>query len=50
MSRNTDANRKTHKKKIDQKKRKEQEAEDKRKARLKEIRQSFKDKEASQED
>lgn len=50
MSRNTDANRKAHKKKIDQKKRKEQEAEAKRKAKLKEIRQGFKDKEASQEE
>lgn len=50
MSRNTDANRKAHKKKIDQKKRKTQEAEEKRKARLKEIRASFFEKENQQED
>ena len=50
MSRNTDANRKAHKKKIDQKKRKTQEAEEKRKARLKEIRASFIEKENQQED
>ncbi|WP_415325509.1 hypothetical protein [Chryseobacterium sp. MMS23-Vi53] len=39
MSRNTEANRKLHKKKIDNKKRKIQEAELKRKNRLKEMRQ-----------
>lgn len=50
MSRNTDANRKAHKKKIDQKKRKVHEAEEKRKARLKEIRASFIEKENQQED
>ncbi len=50
MSRNTDTNRKAHKKKIDQKKRKTQEAEQKRKARLKEIRASFIEKENQQED
>ncbi|WP_300675689.1 hypothetical protein [Soonwooa sp.] len=50
MSRNTDSNRKAHKKKIDQKKRKAQEAEEKRKLRLKEIRQSFNDKLNQQED
>ncbi|WP_312323828.1 hypothetical protein [Soonwooa sp.] len=50
MSRNTDANRKAHKKKIDQKKRKTQESEEKRKARLKEIRASFIEKENQQQD
>ncbi|WP_209389243.1 hypothetical protein [Chryseobacterium sp. RR2-3-20] len=45
MSRNTDANRKLHKKKIDQKKRKTQNAEAERKARLKQIREDFKAKE-----
>ncbi|MGL6038081.1 MAG: hypothetical protein ACRC0E_04215 [Soonwooa sp.] len=50
MSRNTDANRKAHKKKIDRKKRKAQEADEKRKARLKEIRASFTEKENQQED
>ncbi len=40
MSRNTEANRKLHKKKIDNKKRKIQEAELKRKNRLKEMRQN----------
>lgn len=42
MSRNTDANRKLHKKKIDNKKRKAQEAELKRKNRLKEMRENTK--------
>ncbi|WBV59806.1 hypothetical protein PFY12_12230 [Chryseobacterium camelliae] len=42
MSRNTDANRKLHKKKIDNKKRKIQNAEAQRKARLKQIREDFK--------
>ncbi|WP_165585017.1 hypothetical protein [Chryseobacterium taiwanense] len=42
MSRNTDANRKLHKKKIDNKKRKIQNAEAERKARLKQIREDFK--------
>ncbi|MCA6068805.1 hypothetical protein JI747_016680 [Chryseobacterium sp. RG1] len=42
MSRNTDANRKQHKKKIDNKKRKIQNAEAERKARLKQIREDFK--------
>jgi len=42
MSRNTDANRKSHKKKIDNKKRKIQNAEAERKARLKQIREDFK--------
>ena len=41
MSRNTDANKKAHKKKLDQKKRKVQEAEAERKARLKQINQQF---------
>lgn len=44
MSRNTDANRKLHKKKIDNKKRKIQEAELKRKNRLKEMRENRKEK------
>ncbi|MFV0140183.1 hypothetical protein NZD85_13855 [Empedobacter stercoris] len=44
MSRNTDANKKAHKKKLDQKKRKVQDAEAERKARLKEINQQFNDK------
>jgi len=42
MSRNTDANRKLHKKKIDNKKKKAQEAELKRKNRLKEMRENTK--------
>jgi len=42
MSRNTDSNRKLHKKKIDNKKRKIQNAEAERKARLKQIREDFK--------
>lgn len=46
MSRNTDANRKLHKKKIDNKKRKIQNAEAERKARLKQIRDDFKAREA----
>ena len=50
MSRNTDANRKAYKNKIDQKKRKALEAEEKRKARLKEIRENFKANENKQED
>lgn len=45
MSRNTDANKKAHKKKIDQKKRKAQQAEAERKAKLKLINQQFNDKE-----
>ncbi len=44
MSKNNEANRKKHKKKIDQKKRKIQEAEAARKARLKQIREDFKTK------
>lgn len=48
MSKNNDANRKKHKKKLDQKKRKIQNAETERKARLKEIRESFKSKEEEQ--
>lgn len=44
MSRNTDSNRKLHKKKIDNKKRKIQEAELKRKTRLKEMRENRKEK------
>lgn len=44
MSRNTDANKKAHKKKLDQKKRKAQEAEAERKVRLKAINQQFNDK------
>ncbi len=46
MSRNTDANRKLHKKKIDNKKRKIQNAEAERKTRLKQIREDFKAREA----
>lgn len=46
MSRNTDANRKLYKKKIDNKKRKIQEAELKRKNRLKELRENRKEKSA----
>lgn len=46
MSRNTDANKKLHKKKIDNKKRKIQNAEAERKARLKQIREDFKAREA----
>lgn len=42
MSRNTDANRKLYKKKIDNKKKKAQEAELKRKNRLKEMRENTK--------
>lgn len=45
MSKNNEANRKNHKKKIDQKKRKLQNAEIERKARLKQIREDFKAKE-----
>lgn len=44
MSRKTDANRKEHKKKIDNKKRKLQDAEIERKKRLKEINQQFNNK------
>ena len=44
MSRNTDNNRKEHKKKIDNKKRKLQDAEIERKKRLKEINQQFNNK------
>lgn len=46
MSRNTNANRKLHKKKIDNKKRKIQNAEAERKARLKQIREDFKARES----
>lgn len=45
MSKNNDANRKKNKKKIDQKKRKIQNAEAERKARLKQILEDFKEKE-----
>ncbi|MCX8531979.1 hypothetical protein [Chryseobacterium luquanense] len=48
MSRNTDANKKIHNKKIADKKRKIQEAELKRKNRLKEMRQNAKDKLAAE--
>ncbi len=48
MSKNNDANRKKHKKKLDNKKRKIQEAEIERKSRLKQIREDFKAKEAQQ--
>lgn len=47
MSKNNDENRKKNKKKIDQKKRKMQNAEAERKARLKQIREDFKAKEAN---
>ncbi len=50
MSRNTEANRKLHKKKIDNKKRKIQEAELKRKNRLKEMRENTKAKLAAQQE
>lgn len=46
MSKNNEENRKKHKKKIDQKKRKIQNAEIERKARLKQIREDFKTREA----
>ncbi|CAI8918135.1 MULTISPECIES: hypothetical protein [unclassified Chryseobacterium] len=46
MSKNNDANRKKNKKKIDQKKRKIQNAEAERKTRLKQIREDFKAKES----
>ncbi|SKB42914.1 MULTISPECIES: hypothetical protein [Chryseobacterium] len=46
MSKNNEANRKKNKKTIDQKKRKIQNAEAERKARLKQIREDFKAKEA----
>jgi len=46
MSKNNEENRKKHKKKIDQKKRKIQNAEIERKARLKQIRENFKAREA----
>jgi len=46
MSKNNEENRKKHKKKIDQKKRKIQNAEIERKARLKQIREDFKAREA----
>ncbi|SFN85704.1 MULTISPECIES: hypothetical protein [Chryseobacterium] len=46
MSKNNEANRQKHKKKIDQKKRKIQNAEVERKARLKQIREDFKAREA----
>ncbi|WP_267404332.1 MULTISPECIES: hypothetical protein [unclassified Chryseobacterium] len=42
MSKNNEANRQKNKKKIDQKKRKQQNAEAERKARLKQIREDFK--------
>lgn len=45
MSKNNETNRKNHKKKLDQKKRKIQNAEAERKARLKQIREDFKAKE-----
>lgn len=45
MSKNNEANRKKNKKKIDQKKRKIQNAEAERKARLKQIREGFQSKE-----
>ncbi|WP_167031520.1 hypothetical protein [Chryseobacterium sp. Tr-659] len=48
MSKNNEANRKKNKKKIDQKKRKIQNAEAERKLRLKKIREDFKAKEAEQ--
>ena len=48
MSRNTEANRKIHKKKIDNKKRKIQEAELKRKNRFKEMRQNTAEKLAAE--
>ncbi|MDF2553747.1 MAG: uncharacterized protein K0R77_3022 [Chryseobacterium sp.] len=47
MSKNNEANRKKNKNKIDQKKRKIQTAEAERKARLKQIREDFKAKEAN---
>lgn len=46
MSKNNEANRKKNKKQIDQKKRKIQNAEAERKARLKQIREDFKAKES----
>lgn len=46
MSKNNEANRKKSKKKIDQKRRKIQNAESERKARLKQIREDFKAREA----
>jgi hypothetical protein len=49
MSKNNDANRKKNKKKIDQKKRKIQNAEVERKARLKKILEDFKAKETDNE-
>ncbi|AZA79246.1 hypothetical protein EG347_17940 [Chryseobacterium sp. G0186] len=49
MSKNNDANRKKNKKKIDQKKRKIQNAEAERKARLKQIREDFNAREADNE-
>ncbi len=48
MSRNTDENKKKHKKKLNQKKRKAQEAEAERKARLKTINQQFNDQKTSE--
>lgn len=50
MSRNTDANKKIHNKKIANKKRKIQDAELKRKNRLKEMRQNTIDKLASEQE
>lgn len=47
MSKNNDANRKKHKKKLDNKKRKIQEAETERRARLKQIREDFKARESN---
>lgn len=47
MSKNNEANRKKHKKKLDQQKKKTQTAEAERKARLKQIREDFKAKEAN---
>lgn len=49
MGKNNEANRKKNKDKIDQKKRKIQNAEAERKARLKQIREDFKVKEANKE-
>ncbi|WP_173426513.1 hypothetical protein [Chryseobacterium angstadtii] len=47
MSKNNEENRKKHKKKIDQKKRRIQNAEIERKARLKQIREDFNAREAN---
>jgi hypothetical protein len=50
MSKNNEANRKKNKKKIDQKKRKMQDAETERKARLKQILEDFKVKETDNQE